>query len=324
MSNFLFNEEEINGLSNANEIKQKAVAIKKRFDQKRQFYHSLRNQLAIAESWDELNIMLIEFDTNFFNAWNAKWTSSIAKAPTSQNVIPYFQEGMDAFTPVQEFIENILSPQKMVMEEVQIFKSQVLLEMQNEIQSLTISVQSKVDEGIKQLLGLKSELGLQKNFGENIKSELESSTKSKKFYLWAFILILALMPVNTLIISKLTMIDAGASNAMIIQSYIGRVVGAISMLALSYFFFSQFKLHQMMELRYTHLSGFLGGGATYISTLVGTEDIEIKKEINKQLAGLFMQLDEVSSLVKKNNHPADVSIEGMIKLLEQINKVAKK
>ena len=60
-------------------------------------------------------------------------------------------------------------------------------------------------------------------------------------------------------------------------------MGAISSLGiLSYVLFQQFRLHQILHLKYTHLNNFLGGGATYINQLV-SQDGELKKDTSGEI-----------------------------------------
>jgi len=93
----------------------------------------------------------------------------------------------------------------------------------------------------------------------------------------------------------------------------------IALAVLSYFFFCQYRLQQLISLRYSHLYGFLGGGATYIGQIAGNDD-EIKKQINTKLAYLFMELDDVFGLVKKNEHPAEKSLEKFSEILAAVLK----
>lgn len=311
----IFEKEEFDNLTGA-QIAQKAQVIKQRFDQKRNYFHQMRNQISVAEHWDELNKNILEFDAKF-NPWNKQW-ANIARSNKIEQIIQFFEQGDEFYAPLSSYLISIIpnsDDEKLVA-----FKEEILTQIQNDILSLTSSVNSKIEQGIDDVLGLKSELGLEQNFGENIDTELTSSNTSKNNYRNLFLGSLGLIP-GFLLASVYFDIFKSLSAP---ELYTLRAGVSLSLFFMSYFFFSQYKLYQMMSLRYSHLSGFLGGGATFLGRLVGTENDEVKKEINKKMAELFMQLDDISGLVKKSSHPSEISMDKLGKLFEQMGKVVNK
>jgi len=318
----IFEREEFDNLS-GHEMNTKAAQIKKRFDQKRNYFRQMQNQVSIVEHWDELYRHIAEFDVKF-EAWNNKWSSMTrsnghGNTPPVSNIkfIQHFEQGEELFGELNEFVISLTPFSD--EEKLRVFKEELLIKIESDVLNLASSVNSKIEEGINDVIGLKSELGLEKNFGENITTELTSSNNSKENFRLLFIGCLMLIPVFLIGISYYK----ESLNLEIAELYTIKLGILFALTCLSYFFFSQYKLYQMMNLRYSHLNGFLGGGATYLARLVGTENEDVKKEINKKMADLFMQLDDISGLVKKSSHPAEVSLDKLGKLFEQMSKLKK-
>lgn len=314
MENKIFDKNELEGKTDP-QLQQAAQEIKQRFDQKRGFYHQLRNQYFVIDSWDDLNKKIVEFDKDSFAPWNQQWKNH-QRFNNAQQIITYFESALPFYEEMDEFVSN-LTPQKTDSPEIESLKEEVLHNIESDILSLKADIASQIDEGINNVLGLKAELGLEKNFGQNISTELVASEKYRNRFMTGFIA--AILAIPAFLFSSFYFEFFKSLNE--IEVYSLRVGASISLGFLSYFCYSQYKLYQIICLRYSHLSGFLGGGATFISQLIGSEDNEVKRDINKKLAELFMELEEVFGLVKKNNHPAEISLDKVGKLLEQVTKL---
>ena len=314
MENRIFDKNELEGKAGP-QLQQAAQEIKQRFDQKRGFYHQLRNQYFVIDSWDDLNKKIVEFDKDSFTPWNQQWKNH-QRSNNAQQIIEYFESALPFYEEMDGFVSN-LTPQKTDSPEIESLKEEVLHNIESDILSLKADIASQIDEGINNVLGLKAELGLEKNFGQNISTELTASEKYRNRFMTGFITAILAIPAflfSSFYFEFFQSLDE-------IEVYSLRVGASISLGFLSYFCYSQYKLYQIICLRYSHLSGFLGGGATFISQLIGSEDNDVKRDINKKLAELFMELDEVFGLVKKNNHPAEISLDKVGKLLEQVTKL---
>ncbi|BCO09336.1 hypothetical protein GF1_17120 [Desulfolithobacter dissulfuricans] len=312
MSNKIFDRKEIEDKSGPH-LQQVSQQIKQRFDQKRAFYHQLRNQYFIFDYWNELNRKIVEFDQKF-NVWNQKW-ANIQRSNNAQQLIQYFEEGEKIYSEIDEFVESIVQRYKH-SPDVEALKKEILHNIESDILRLKTEISSQVEKGIKNVLDLKAELGLQKNFQGNIEEELKKSVRHRNWFMAGFIISLMFIPFFVFSTFAMEYFKQYGE----IERYVLRFGVAISVGFLSYFFYGQYRLYQLISLRYSHLHGFLGGGATFISQIIGTEDQELKKEINKKLAELFMELEDVFGLVKKNAHPADVSLDNVGNLLEQFTK----
>src|SRR3990167_5569141 len=195
----------------------------------------------------------------------------------------------------------------------QIVKS--LESYERNLEELTTDIDKKITTGINSVLDLKAELGLTKNFEQKIKDELKSSQRSKTTFILLFILTLALIPI--FLATSNTPLET-ENSAYTIATNVGV---SLTLGFLSFFFFSQYKFYQLLTFRYTHLSGFLGGGATFIGQLINSDDSELKSGINKRLAELFIELDDITGLIKKNGHPAEISIDKLTKLLDAASRM---
>ena len=314
MGNKVFDKSELEGKVDP-QLQQSAQEIKQRLDQKRNFYHQLRNQYFAVDCWDELNKKIIEFDKDSFTPWNQQWKTHL-RSNNAQQIITYFESALLFYEEMDEFVSN-LAPQKTDSPEIESLKEEIMHNIENDILSLKADIASQIDEGINNVLGLKAELGLEKNFGQNISTELGASEKYRNRFMAGFIASILAIPLFLLS----SFFFEFFKNLNDIEVYSLRAGASISLGFLSYFCYSQYKLYQLICLRYSHLSGFLGGGATFISQLIGSEDNDVKRDINKKLAELFMELEDIFGLVKKNNHPAEISLDKVGKLLEQVTKL---
>ncbi|ELC0660918.1 hypothetical protein SD340_004303 [Vibrio fluvialis] len=190
--------------------------------------------------------------------------------------------------------------------------------IESQIAELSSNLKEQIESGIKDLIGLKSELGLAKEFGEKIQSELEAAQKKEQRFMLAFIIALVLIPISVFCTNFLT---EGMTDA--ISGYILKGSIAISLLFVSLFFFSQYRTYMMIRLRYTHLDGFLGGGATFISQLLEADSPDLKLEVNKKLAEMFMSLDDVLKMVQKSKHPTELTLETAETVFDKVSKFKK-
>lgn len=313
MSN-IFNPSEIEGKSGV-ELQQITQQIKQRFDQKRAYYHQLRNQPSFFKYWDELNKRIIDFDTKYFNPWNQQW-ANIQRSNNEQQILTTFQNAVVFFEEMDDYILSILNKTQ-TSEEVDNLKTEILQHVERDVLDLRASISSEIERGINDLIGLKAELGLQKNFKDNIDSELATSMKFRFRFMSSFMATLFLLPIFVLS----TYYFEFFKNINTTELYVLRIGITISLAFFSYFLYSQYKLYQIICLRYSHLQGFLGGGATFIGQIIGSENSELKQEINKKLAELFMELEQVFGIAKKSSHPAEISIEKTGELLDKITNI---
>ena len=211
------------------------------------------------------------------------------------------------------FLERII-PNETRSHDIESIKNDVLSRVEEDINKIKDEISEKLDTGIKNLLDLKSELGLAGNFGEQISNELKSSTRQKSVFMTLFISSLLAIPLFIVVTSVITQSFSLTETAEItIKASI-----SITLLFMSYFFFSQYKLYQLISLKYTHLTGFLGGGATFIAQLIESENEELKVEVNRKLADLFMGQDDILGLIQKNRHPSEVSLEQANKIIQNV------
>lgn len=71
---YLYKEEELDDLTGTN-LQQRAQEIKQRFDHRRSYFHTLRNNIGDVRQWTILNDCIVTFDKEKFNPWNQKWSN---------------------------------------------------------------------------------------------------------------------------------------------------------------------------------------------------------------------------------------------------------
>ena len=178
-------------------------------------------------------------------------------------------------------------------------------------------ITNKISDGIKDLIGLKSELGLAKEFGDKIKKELSVSSRKERFFMWSLIGTILAIPLLNGIVNWLVPGGLDAIRYMLFGSI------TASLLFISIFLYAQYRTYMMLRLRYTHLDGFLGGGATFLSQLLESDNPDFKLEVNKKLAELFMSLDDVLTMVNKNKHPTEMTLDTAVKIFDKVNTIKK-
>ncbi|MGM0609296.1 MAG: hypothetical protein ACQESP_12880 [Candidatus Muiribacteriota bacterium] len=305
----IFNPTELND-KEGTDLQQTAIEIKQRFDQRRQRYNLIKNSLVLNDSWDELNQELIKFEKNNFQTWNKKW-NNVHRQNNLQIYKNFFQEGEELFKNFDEYISNV-PIQQSHSEEVEALKADMLSHIETDLLEMKTHLTRQIESGINDLIGLKAELGLTKNYKENISDELEKSNRHQKNFMIVFIASLIIIPAflfSTFYFDFFTVMEY--KELMLI-----RIASTVPLALLSYFFYTQYRLYQLISLKYTHLNGFLGGGATFIAQLIDSED-DVKKDINKKLAELFMELDDISSLIKKGKHPIESVLKNEKNIFEQ-------
>lgn len=297
----IFEPQELEGLV-GNQLQQKAAEIRQRFDYRRNYYHNLRNNFPNLEKWMELNKILVEFDKGSFQSWNPRW-SNLHRSPNVQNLTNYFNEGKQIFQEFEDKIDELNLQIYTHSEEVEDLKKDVLNKIDNDLITLKTEVIEIIESGINDVLDLKAELGLHQNFSENLNIAKINTEKAKNWFITGFIASLLLIVIVIIITYNLDFVkELETTEKIILRIGITTVLGFIS-----YFMFHQFKLFQMLHLRYTHLSNFLGGGATYINQIIG-QDGDLKKLTNQKLAEMFMEIDDTIGVVKKMKHPSEASL----------------
>lgn len=312
----IFKNDELDGKQGA-QIQQSAQLIKQRFDQKRSSFHQIRNQYPLAPDWNELNELIISFDQHKFTQWNQKW-NNIQRSQDANQMRTYFNEGNQIFGEFVEQIKN-LNLLHSTNEEVDTIKREVLQRIESDLLSLKTDVSLQIEDGLKKLVGFNAEMGLEKNFKTNIETELKKSNKHRLMFLVAFVV--SVLAIPSFLAS--TFIMEAFNKLIYVELILLRVGVTLSLAVLSYFFFTQYKLYQLISLRYSHLFGFLGGGATFINQLIDGQG-ESREDINKRMAELFMELEMVNGQVKDSQHPMEMTIDKVIEITEKISKISDK
>lgn len=293
----IYDPSEIEGL-NSSLLQQKVQEIKQRFDQRRGFYHSLRNNLFDLNKWVDFNKKLTDFDRTKFQNWNSQW-NNVYRSPNVNSCTNYFNQGVELFKEFEESIDiENFKPIAYHSDGIEELKAELMEKIDSDMVTIKNSIIESINEGIQNVVNLKAELGLSKNFAGNLGKDRKTANNTRFAFLGAFILSLLFIGIWVIFSYNLEMM-----NDLEFYEKIAVKVGvAIPLGFLSYFFFSQFKIHQLIHLKYSHLSNFLGGGATYISQLIG-QDTESRKTTNQKLASMFMEIDDLMNTIKNKSIP---------------------
>lgn len=308
----LFDKEELNQKNSEAEVITYAQEIKSKIDKKKSYLTSLATSPSILQHWDDITKRLISFEADY-KTWSADYAKAIQTK--MRNVITEnLEDGCRLVEELKIHFENLI-PNETRSSDIEQLKNQVLSEIEKNIGDLTTAIDEKIQTGINSILNLKAEIGLAGNFGDNLKAELTAANKSKNVFITIFSLAVLAIP------TSIILFEFFYSGSNQIYSSTVKIGLAASFAFISYFAFGQYKLYQMLTFRYKHLIGFLGGGATFISQLVDGDDTQLKSEINQKMASLFMSIDDIMGLIKRNRHPAELSADNAIKLLDKAAKV---
>lgn len=311
--NRVFKPTDFDGLANSTvQLQQKALQVKQKFDFRRSYFHTTRNSILDFEIWSEINDKLVSFDQVKFVPWNQKW-ANVQRTNTIDEYVKYFEEGNNMFLPLEEIYRTI-KPQYLNTQEIESLQKELLVKLEQDILALKNDVLVKINEGINNLIEFKAETGLNKIFSDNIGTELENNIVKRRTFMWAFIG--SLVAITAALISSF-FIDFFRNFDLATKISLKLAV-SIPLGFLSYFFFSQYKLYQIIVLKLSHLNGFLGGGATYLGQLT-EQDAEVKRETNKRLAQMFIELDDIMIDAKSQKHPTEKTIKGITEKIESLS-----
>lgn len=314
MNNQIFDITEFDNLSGP-QIQQLGNTIYERFSQKRTYYHQSRNsQLLSPQGWDELNKAITNFDAKFTN-WSRTW-GSISRQQNSQIFIRFFNQIQPEYEKMDELIEKV-RPKYEHNESVEELKQEILAKVDSDLANLANTFELQISKGIQNLIDLKAEYRLQDTFAMSVKKEKDAANTERKIYLGLFIASLFLIPTFLLISFSLDRIN----KLDISLQWSVRVTISITLGLLSLFFFNQYRVSRLILLKYTHLNNFIGGGATFISELIGLNE-DSKREVNKKLANMFIEIDDLMNSIRQSKHPSEKVVDSANKLIESVTKGA--
>jgi len=312
----LFEAGSLDGLAQ-NVLQQRSNELKSKYDQKRNFYHQYKNTYKEYSSWLEVTDRLTEFDNTKWNPWNQQWGNTL-RTNNYQAISQYFERAEVFFQEMDEYLDNH-KPEPQHSIDVESLKAEMLRNIETDFLSLKSEMSSSINAGINNVLDLKAELGLEKNFQEKIVSELGTSRNWRNFYVFVFVLSLLLGPFLLLVTFFSNQFDALATT----EKWVLRAAVTLTFFALTLFFFSQYKLYQLMSIKYSQMNAFLGGGASFITQMLDSENQTTKTQVNQKIANLFMELDDVYGLVRKDSHPVEASADRVERIVKEALAVGK-
>lgn len=306
---------ELEGL-NGPSLQHKANEIQQRFNQKRTYFHQIRNSPFITnENWNELNKKIVEFDTTQFKNWNQQW-SNVSRQQNLNNYLNHFNRGVEIFGELEDLVNDI-SPKFEHSEGVEVLKEEILTKVDNDLNSLASEIKKQVENGIQDLVALKAEYKLQDTFAESIKTQKTNSEKKKNLLFKLFVgsvILIPLMVLSSFLIPKISSLEIWFQWSI-------RLLISVTLGILSVFLYNQYKTYHLIHLKYSHLYNFIGGGATFVAELVGLEE-SLKKEFNKKVANMFIDIDDILLSVRKAKHPSENFTETSSKTIDSVMKNA--
>jgi len=307
---FYFDEEEILNIVPP-ELAQRVTEIKQRFDLRNSFYAQLRQNTLDINSFGEINKIFPEFSKKF-NDWNQKWNVVAAAAQNGQKdqIIPFFLEGNQIFSEFEEKLPRIGLLNLDEGSDASEFKRETLSKVSEEINKLRDSIDENVKKAINDIINIKSESLLEKDFSSSISSTLkDSKTMTSRFFV-AYIVSILL----SLIIFISTFYIKEISNLSLLNQSVLRVSIVAFLWVAILFIHSHYRYFKTLEIKYNHLSTLLGGGATHINSLIKDGSEEIKNETYHKLVNQFMDITDLTKMFGKVEHPSVKTAEKIISM----------
>jgi hypothetical protein len=176
---------------------------------------------------------------------------------------------------------------------------------------------TKMEEALREFVDVKRETLLIGSFAKHLGSQLRNARRAEFAFLVAAVLCLVGIPAAHLFLtnSHQASIVAGPGEAKAlaeqverlksVDGYLLRGALTISLGALAYLFFGQYKVYRLESFRCSHLIGFVSGGARELEGLVTTDADGggLREELNHRLVDAFLNIDEVSGAVRKARFP---------------------
>lgn len=308
----LFTTDELSSISDFTLLQQAAFQIKQRFDFRRNLYYQVQNQYLELEKFKSYRQVLMNYEQTW-NVWNNRW-NDVYRNNQSQEYIAYFVEGNSIVQQIENFCLNI-KPDYIKASDVEKIRRDLIEKVEVDFITLKNDIATQISNGIKDLLDFKAELGLFKTFDGNITDELEKNSKRRLLFLYSFVGSLIMIAVFVLV----SFISWFLPSVSVEGKYLVRIGTVIPFSFLSYFLFTQYRVYQILHLKLAHLKGFLGGGSTYINQLIG-QDNETKRDTNKKLAQMFVNIDDIITHIKEIKHPADATLTALTTNIDTLTK----
>jgi hypothetical protein len=308
----IFIHNELSNITDTTILQQTALQVKQRFDFRRNAYYQLQNQYLDLEKFKIFRQFLTNYE-QLFNQWNNRW-NEVYRINQNQDYGNYFVEGNNIVQQLENFCINI-KPEYIKANDVEKIRKDLIEKIEVDFITLKNDISTQINNGIKDLLDFKAELGLFKTFDKNMSDELERNDKRRFLFLCSFIASLVLISIFVLC-SFLSYFLPSLSTE---SKFLVRLGTLIPLSFLSYFLFTQYRLYQILQLKLAHLKGFLGGGSTYINQLIG-QDNETKRDTNKKLAQMFVDIDDIIVHIKEIKHPADATLTSLSTNMDTLTK----
>ncbi|TGK77694.1 hypothetical protein EHQ24_18835 [Leptospira noumeaensis] len=293
-------------LSTANQIKMK-------FDNRKLVYYNQRNELSNLKYWIEYNEILNEWEKDY-NNWNKKWPQT-SQTQNINTYNAYFIDGNELFEKIDTKFNEIFS--KFNFEKTYTSQSTVIDGIKNDLELIKESFTDKVNQGIEKILNIKSELELEGDFGKSISSNKKSSMIGKWFF---FTLFLATLIGYGLTISLIQFQDyfKALDN---FDKIAFRISISIPFALIIYFFWTQYKFYNILSLRYSHLSSFIGGGISHLNQLLINYP-NLQEQTTSKITNLFTDISDILNLINKTKS-SPVDIKDLSEALNRIGEITK-
>lgn len=296
------------------QVQVRAGEIRQRFDMRRNIYHHIRNNspLSVA-TWVDFDRAMINFETEY-NMWTMDW-SAAHQSNEIAFLTSHFNSGNAIFQKIESIIEQNGIIASIDLGEFKRFQSYIQADIHTKFSDLTHLVESKISEGISNLLSLKGELELTKNFDEKIKSKVKSSN----FGSWAFFtaFLVSIIGYGCLITLPFAIDPLKSLNSW---EQIGiRVSISIPAGIIILFIYNQYRFYKLSHSKYEHLDIFLGGGISSLQSILGANE-DLKIEINKKISDQFVNVDDLVRPILSKSTPYPLDIKDINKALSELTK----
>jgi hypothetical protein len=169
-----------------------------------------------------------------------------------------------------------------------------------ELDTAVAHAREQVENGIKELLGLKAELQLSGNFHSTVQKRMKAN---KHASWWSFAFATACLAVLAVAMIAPLYIEAFPSD--VASTVLFRFSVGLPILLLWSHLVALNRTYRVAALKYENILGFLGGGASEIAEVTKRLK-EIDSEEHRRLLAMIMGLDDLTHTVVKPMSPAQL------------------
>jgi hypothetical protein len=278
--------------------------LKNRLDERRNHVQRQIGRIVEVDAWQGARRTFNETQ----NAWNN--STNTWQQHFGQNNFPSAAKALReldrALTETEERLASAIQIAELPVG-MQLALRELETRMLNAIATRQAEFHAVVQKGIDELHGVKREVVLTRSFGKHVATLKSSARRSCVWNLFGI----------GIAVVALVCAEAFAGGLHQGGDWVGELMLRVAMAGplafLIYFFLYQHRIARLLELKYQHLEGFLGGGARELIEMIATDDSRsaLSDKLYEHLADSFVRIDDVTHAVNRSQTPMEDALKAL-------------